>query len=259
MHMELFAAVPAVIGRSLPQILADSGRFGLAILMITFVLSVMTWAVVWDRARLYRKLRSRGEALRRAIGSRGVAACLGDVQKYLPSVEASILLETQRFLAARGAGASLDFEDPAAAEAERSHLKGLLEGRAVAEIGEMERHLILLSTTSGGAPFLGLLGTVWGIMHSFMSMGVEGAASLEVVGPGIAEALVTTIAGLAAAIPALVAYNAFVRVVHRKETQVDLFISRVLDSVVVLRSGSQHPLNSPRPARAGAAAWPTTP
>ena len=77
-RMELFAALPAAIGRSLPQILADSGRFGLTILMITFVLSVMTWAVVWDRARLYRKLRSRGEALRRAMGSRGAGACLAD-------------------------------------------------------------------------------------------------------------------------------------------------------------------------------------
>jgi biopolymer transport protein TolQ len=256
--MELFAAVPAVIGRSLPQILADAGRFGLTILMITFVLSVMTWAVVWDRARLYRKLRSRGEALRRAIGTRGMSACLGDAEKYLPSIEASILLETQRFVTARGGNPVLTFEDAAEAEAERSHLKGLLEGRALNEIGEMERHLILLSTTSSGAPFLGLLGTVWGIMHSFMSMGVEGAASLEVVGPGIAEALVTTIAGLGSAIPALVAYNAFVRVVHRKETQIDLFISRVIDSVVLLRSGSQRTLNSPRPARAGAAPWSTT-
>lgn len=255
--MELFAAVPAAIGRSLPQILADSGHFGLTILLITFVLSVTTWAVVWDRARLYRKLRSRGEALRRAISTRGVAACINDAEKYLPSIEASLLMETQRFLAARGGEAVLQFENPAEAEAERSHLKGLLEGRALNEIGEMERHLILLSTTSSGAPFLGLLGTVWGIMHSFMSMGADGAASLEVVGPGIAEALVTTIAGLAAAIPALVAYNAFVRVVHRKETQIDLFISRVLDAVVVLR-GSQRSQGSPRPARAGAGSWPTT-
>jgi biopolymer transport protein TolQ len=253
--MEWFAAVPAAIGRSLPQILADSGGFALFILVVTFVLSVMTWAVVWDRARLYGKLRSRGDALRRAVGTRGVGACMAEAEKYLPAIEASLLLETKRYVVARGGDTSLAFDDPAAAEAERSHLKGLLEGRALNEMGEMERHLILLSTTSSGAPFLGLLGTVWGIMHSFLSMGVEGAASLEVVGPGIAEALVTTIAGLAAAIPALVAYNAFVRVVHRKETQIDLFISRVLDSAVVLHGGAQRPVGTPRPARAGAAAW----
>jgi biopolymer transport protein TolQ len=89
-------------------------------------------------------------------------------------------------------------------------------------------------------------------MHSFLSMGVEGAASIEVVGPGIAEALITTIAGLATAIPALVAYNAFVRSVQRKEMQLDLFISRTLESVIVVSGAGQRSMNSPRPARTGA-------
>ncbi len=96
--MEFFAALPAAIGRSLPQILADSGRFGLFILSITFVLSVMTWAVVWDRARLYSRLRSRGVALRRAMAQRGMATCLAQADDYLPSIEASLLLETRRFM-----------------------------------------------------------------------------------------------------------------------------------------------------------------
>jgi biopolymer transport protein ExbB/TolQ len=121
----------------------------------------------------------------------------------------------------------------------------------------MERHLILLSTTSAGAPFLGLFGTVWGIMHSFMSMGAEGSASIEVVGGGIAEALVTTMAGLGCAIPALVAYNLCVRAVRRKETQVDLFISRVVDGVIVRRGSRQNPAAA-RPARPTAGAWPTS-
>jgi biopolymer transport protein ExbB/TolQ len=255
--MELFAAVPAAMGRSLLQILAESGRFGLAILLITFALSVMTWAVVWDRARLYRRIRARGDALRRAMATRGVVAMLPEGEKYLPAVEASILLEAQRFVAANSTEATLVLDDPSEVDEERARLRGLLEGRALAEIGEMERHLILLATTSAGAPFLGLLGTVWGIMHSFMSMGLEGAASIEVVGSGIAEALVTTIAGLATAIPALVAYNLFVRVVRRKETQIDLFISRILEAVVVKRT-AQRAAGAPRPARTGATVWPTT-
>jgi biopolymer transport protein TolQ len=236
--MDIFAAVPAALGRSLPQILAESGRFGLFILAITFVMSVVTWAVVWDRARLYKKLRERGAAMKRALIQRGVPGAMGDLERYQPSVEASLLLEARQFLASRGAEGALALDDPAEAEAERSLLKGVLEGRAMSEIGEMERHLNLLSTTSAGAPFLGLLGTVWGIMHSFLSMGLEGAASIEVVGPGIAEALVTTIAGLATAIPALFAYNAFARAVRRKETELDWFIARVLDGAVVVR-GSQ--------------------
>jgi biopolymer transport protein ExbB/TolQ len=255
--MEFFAAVPAAMGRSLPQILAESGRFGLGILVLTFVLSVMTWAVVWDRARLYRKLRARGDALRRAMATRGVVAVMPEAERHLPAIEAAILLEAQRFVTANGGESVLVFEDPAEVDEERTRLKGLLEGRALNEIGEMERHLILLSTTSAGAPFLGLLGTVWGIMHSFLSMGAEGSASIEVVGGGIAEALITTIAGLATAIPALVAYNLFVRVVRRKETQIDLFISRILESVVIKRSTAQRSGAMPRPAaRTGAPAWP---
>ncbi|MDH4035934.1 MAG: MotA/TolQ/ExbB proton channel family protein [Candidatus Krumholzibacteria bacterium] len=252
--MEFFAAVPAAIGRSLPQILADSGRFGLFILCITFVLSVMTWAVVWDRARLYARLRAKGDALRKAMVTRGIGPCVAEAEHFLPSVEAALLLETRRFVAGRAVDGVLVTDDPALADSERSRLKGLLEARAMNEIGEMERHLILLSTTASMAPFLGLLGTVWGIMHSFLSMGVEGAASIEVIGPGIAEALITTIAGLAAAIPALVAYNVFVRAVQRKETQLDLYISRVLDGVIVMQGGAQRSMNSPRPARTGAGA-----
>jgi biopolymer transport protein TolQ len=250
--MEFFAAMPAAIGRSLPQILADSGRFGLFILSITFVLSVMTWAVVWDRARLYTRLRSKGEALRKAMATRGVGPCLVEAEHFLPAIEASLLLETKRFLGGRAMDGVLTIEDPAFAGAERARLKGLLEARALNEIGEMERHLILLSTTAGTAPFLGLLGTVWGIMHSFLSMGVEGAASIEVVGPGIAEALITTIAGLAAAIPALVAYNTFVRSVHRKETQLDLYIARVLDAVIVTPASAQRGMDAARSSRTGA-------
>jgi biopolymer transport protein TolQ len=237
--------------------LAESGRFGLFILSITFVMSVITWAVVWDRLRLYRKLRERGDALKRLLVQRGVAHCITEADRYLPAVEASLLLEARGFLASRGADGTIVFDDPAEADAERSLLKGALEGRAMTEIGEMERHLSLLSTTSAGAPFLGLLGTVWGIMHSFLSMGTEGAASIEVVGPGIAEALITTIAGLAAAIPALFAYNFFSRSVRRKETQIDWFIARVLDGVITTRGARR--ASSPggtggtsRPARTGA-------
>jgi len=253
--MELFAAMPAALGRSLPQILSESGRFGLFILAITFVMSVITWAVVWDRSRLYKKLRVRGDAMKRALVQRGVGAVLHDADRYLPSIEASLMLEARAFLASRGTDGVLVLDDPAEANAERSMLKGSLEGRAMNEIGEMERHLNLLSTTSAGAPFLGLLGTVWGIMHSFLSMGLEGAASIEVVGPGIAEALVTTIAGLAAAIPALFAYNAFGRAVRRKETELDWYIARVLDGAIMTR-GSRRAASPPgtpsRPARTGA-------
>jgi biopolymer transport protein ExbB/TolQ len=82
---------------------------------------------------------------------------------------------------------------------------------AYLEVERLERYLILLSTTVTIAPFLGLLGTVWGIMTSFWDMSAMHSANLTVVAPGIAEALITTIAGLATAIPAVIFYNMLVR------------------------------------------------
>jgi len=121
----------------------------------------------------------------------------------------------------------------------------------------LERNLNILGTMAGGAPLVGLLGTVWGIMRAFHDMALVGSAAPSVVAAGIAEALVTTIAGLAAAIPALFAYNAFGRAVRRKETELDWFIARVLDGAIVTQ-GSRRATNpggagSPsRPARTGA-------
>ncbi|HUV36460.1 MAG TPA: MotA/TolQ/ExbB proton channel family protein [Patescibacteria group bacterium] len=94
-------------------------------------------------------------------------------------------------------------------------------------VSDWESYLVFLATTATISPFLGLLGTVWGIMSSFLSMGVRGSANLYVVGPGIAEALITTIFGLGAAIPAVVGYNYLLRVIRRKEDELLVFAARL--------------------------------
>ena len=98
------------------------------------------------------------------------------------------------------------------------------------EFSKMERHLSFLATTGSAAPFIGLFGTVWGIMNSFMGIGRIGAASLAVVAPGIAEALIATAAGLAAAIPAVVAYN--------------YYLSRARKSITLMEDFSQELINN---------------
>jgi len=74
-------------------------------------------------------------------------------------------------------------------------------------VNNLERHVSFLATTGSVAPFIGLMGTVWGVMVSFVNIGAQGSATLVVVAPGIAEALIATIAGLAAAIPSVIGYN----------------------------------------------------
>jgi biopolymer transport protein TolQ len=90
------------------------------------------------------------------------------------------------------------------------------------QLSELEENLNWLATTGAITPFIGLFGTVWGIMDAFLGLGA-GAASLRAVGPGIAEALVATAAGLFVAVPAVIAYNQFLNRVREMGTRMDSF------------------------------------
>jgi hypothetical protein len=94
---------------------------------------------------------------------------------------------------------------------------------------ELERYLPFLATTATATPFIGLFGTVWGIMSSFHGISTQGSASLAVVAPGISEALIATAAGLAAAIPAVIGYNYFVNRVRHWATEMDGFTLDLLN------------------------------
>ncbi len=97
------------------------------------------------------------------------------------------------------------------------------------EITKLEKALTFLATTASAAPFIGLFGTVWGIMNAFIGLGVTHSSSIQAVAPGIAEALVATAAGLAAAIPAVVAYNHFVQRIKVLATEMDNFSHEFLN------------------------------
>ena len=92
----------------------------------------------------------------------------------------------------------------------------------------LEQHIGFLASLGATAPFVGLFGTVWGIMHSFQSIAISQSTSLSVVAPAIAEALLATVMGLIAAIPAVVAYNAFADKLARYRTKVEIFSSEFL-------------------------------
>ncbi|MCB9596640.1 MAG: protein TolQ [Sandaracinaceae bacterium] len=100
-----------------------------------------------------------------------------------------------------------------------------------AEMTRLENLIPVLATTGSTAPFIGLFGTVWGIMSAFVSIGHSHAATLDVVAPGIAEALIATAIGLAAAIPAVMAYNYFVRRIKVVRHEVDAFSSDYLNII----------------------------
>lgn len=106
-----------------------------------------------------------------------------------------------------------------------------LRRASVNELTALETMLPFLATTGSVGPFIGLFGTVWGIMNSFMKIGGSGSASLDVVAPGIAEALIATAIGLVAAIPAVMAYNYLVRQIRVLETEIESFCYDFLNIV----------------------------
>ena len=96
-------------------------------------------------------------------------------------------------------------------------------------VGQLERFLGFLASTAAAAPFIGLFGTVWGIMNAFRSIGQIGTANLATVAPGISEALITTAAGLAAAIPAVLSYNYFNNRLRVLGNRLDNFTAEMLN------------------------------
>jgi biopolymer transport protein TolQ len=110
------------------------------------------------------------------------------------------------------------------ADVQRACQKAIIDS-----LHQLEKNLVVLSTVTTASPFIGLLGTCWGIMDAFMGIGETGSANLSVVAPGIAEALIVTIAGLGTAIPALVFYNMLTNRVRALENEMESFAITVVD------------------------------
>lgn len=111
------------------------------------------------------------------------------------------------------------------------NIKRALRRAINAETTRMTRMVPFLATTGNTTPFIGLFGTVWGIMNSFRGIGLKGSASLAVVAPGISEALIATAAGLAVAIPAVIAFNHFMHKIRIIESELQNFSADFLNII----------------------------
>lgn len=186
---------------SIPDLIAHASLFSKAVLLVLVGLSVYCWAVLWDRLRLYAAVRRQDAAFLQAFRALGPDADLRLVADQHPqSVLARVAIAGQR--------AGEQHPEGSADAATRSRLvERAMERSADEVVHGLERSVGFLATTGSVSPFIGLMGTVWGVMVSFVNIGAQGSATLVVVAPGIAEALIATIAGLAAAIPAAIGYN----------------------------------------------------
>jgi biopolymer transport protein TolQ len=177
-----------------------------AVMIMLFFASVWTWAIILDKSWRLTRLETRALKFEDAFWSGGSLDDLYERVGQRPSdpmtaVFSSAMREWRRS-AARGL-----VQQAAARAGLQARIDRVMQVTLGREMDRLERYMIFLASVGSTAPFIGLFGTVWGIMTSFQAIAVTKQTSLAVVAPGIAEALFATALGLVAAIPAVIAYN----------------------------------------------------
>jgi len=175
------------------------------VLLILVCASFWCWAIIFEKVLRFRRLRQRATEFEASFWSGGSLEDLYDrISGRPPDPMSSIFTAAMREWR-RSAERGLVNGDPKAGLAER--IDRVMEITLGREMEHLERYMTFLASVGSTAPFLGLFGTVWGIMNSFQAIALTKDSSLAVVAPGIAEALFATALGLVAAIPAVIAYN----------------------------------------------------
>jgi biopolymer transport protein TolQ len=227
MTIDLLAAVQqaaATPNRLNPIKLFLDADIVVEVVMIGLILaSVWTWAIIVSFSLRMGSVSRRSQAFERDFLKADHPETLleGRRRQELPParVAAAGLGELKR---SSGSGGRVVDRD-----ATRARVALAMEGQVAAEADSLAERLNFLATTGSVAPFVGLFGTVWGIMNSFFQIGLQQNSSLAVVAPGISEALFATAIGLFAAIPAVIAYNRFSHRVNSYEARLQRFADRV--------------------------------
>jgi biopolymer transport protein TolQ len=211
------------------DLVLSAGPVAKAVLAILLVFSIVSWALVVEKWWHFRRVkRDTLGFLKVYRDGRRSSAVAGAAKKHRESPLAQ--LYTAAYQEITGLDEPLveaaEFGPDSAEAADRA-----MRRAAMLEVARLERYLPFLATTASAAPFIGLFGTVWGIMTAFHGIGIQGSASLAVVAPGISEALIATAFGLAAAIPAVIAYNFFINRVKHWAAEMDAFILDFLNVV----------------------------
>jgi biopolymer transport protein TolQ len=208
---------------TIPSLVMHASLFSKAVLALLLVMSVYSWATIWNRMRVYASVARQDAAFMLAFRALAdTADCRLVAEQHPASVLARTALAGQKALDQY----SPDHVGPAARWELAQHS---MDRAANEEVAALERHVGFLATTGSVAPFIGLMGTVWGVMISFVNIGAQGSATLVVVAPGIAEALIATIAGLAAAIPSVIGYNSCLGRLRDFGTHAGSFSAEFLD------------------------------
>ena len=170
-----------------------------SVIIILIICSVYSWALIIDKYRLFKKINISSEEFEEKFWrSKSAETFYNSLPSNIDDPMASLFKESMQSLLKSKSKANLN-----------DRMSGMLEAGIEKQITKIDKGFTFLATVGSTAPFIGLFGTVWGIMNSFQSIAISRNTSLAIVAPGIAEALFATALGLLAAIPAVVAYNKF--------------------------------------------------
>jgi biopolymer transport protein TolQ len=214
------------------DLIAGAGLVVKLVLLVLVYFSVVSWTIIFFKLRVVHKATRDSERFLDFFWSKKRFDIIHQgVGEFASSPLTVLFREGYQELARTQKRQDGDDVIPAAELGRVENVARALRRATTQETQRLEKFLTFLATTGSTAPFIGLFGTVWGIMDAFRNIGQTGSASLAVVAPGISEALVATAIGLVAAIPAVVAYNHFVNKVNVLTGEMDNFSQEFLNIV----------------------------
>src|SRR5271169_1882931 len=212
------------VGGEIVDLVLQTGPVAKSVLLLLIAFSVLSWAVILAKWRLIRRARTQSgrfvRAFRKAQRIQDIASVADQFRPSpLVGVFEAAVAEFKRQMGTTGGIHNL------------VAIQRAMQIASSEEVTRLERNVPYLAITGVVTPFIGLFGTVWGIIDAFHGLGTAGAATLRAVAPGISEALITTAAGLAAAIPAVIAYNLIGASIREFASRSDDFALEVLNAV----------------------------
>ena len=170
-----------------------------SVMIILVAFSIYSWAIIFDKIRLFRKINKSAEEFEEKFWkSKSAETFYNNLPSTTNDPMAEVFKSSMQMVMKSRSKSNLS-----------ERLVGVLEANIEKQMTNVDKNYTFLATVGSTAPFIGLFGTVWGIMNSFQSIAISRNTSLAIVAPGIAEALFATALGLLAAIPAVIAYNKF--------------------------------------------------
>lgn len=222
---------------NLLQMVVDAGPMVQFVLLALLIFSIVSWAIILMKYRVVsRTEKENNQFLDAYMNSSKLSDVLPESKRYPNSTIAEVFragyLELGKISrTSKGAPGGELLDAPGIEMRGLDNVERALHRACGTETSKLESLLGFLATTGSACPFIGLFGTVWGIMNAFRGIGARGSATLAVVAPGISEALIATAFGLAAAIPAVVFYNYYLNRIRSISLEMDNFASEFLNIV----------------------------